>query len=149
MKKHALMTLGLVLLIGVPLSADDKDDATKKDMKKLEGNWNVESVEANGQKLSPDQVGNIKLTIKGNQYNVDLGERKLELTFKIDPTKKPKAIDFTLVMGNEKTETQGIYEVTDDTFKLCRTMEGGQERPKEFAAKEGSGTMLIVYKRQK
>ena len=42
----------------------------------------------------------------------------------------------------------GIYELTGDTYKVCFALPGG-ERPKEFASKPGSKTMLIVMKREK
>jgi uncharacterized protein (TIGR03067 family) len=79
---------------------------------------------------------------------VDLGEQKLELTFTIDPTKKPKAIDVTITMDDKKAVTKGIYEVSKDSFRICRTQEAGKDRPSAFAAKEGSGLAMATYKRQ-
>jgi uncharacterized protein (TIGR03067 family) len=49
--------------------------------------------------------------------------------------------------GNERS-VKGIYELEGDTLKLC-TRDPGQDRPKEFTAKEGSGNTLTVYKRKK
>ena len=71
------------------------------------------------------------------------------MTIKIDPAKKPKAIDFTMAGGGEKAVTHGIYEVSADTFKVCRPTEAGKERPTEFSTKEGSGLAMSSYKRAK
>ena len=42
----------------------------------------------------------------------------------------------------------GIYELTDDSYKVCFGPPGG-ERPTEFASKPGSKVRLIVMKREK
>ncbi len=141
------MAAGLLLASFGPRSdAGDKDDAVKKDMKLLQGTWLMESFEINGKPLPAEKVKSIKVTIKGDRYSVDLGEKSFELTFKIDPTKKPKAIDLTVTMGDEKAVTHGIYEVSADTFKVCRTTEAGKERPTTFSGKEGMA--FAVYKRK-
>ena len=141
------MAAGLLLASFGPRSdAGDKDDAVKKDMKLLEGTWLMQSFEINGEALDADKVKSITVTIKGDRYSVDLGGKSFELTFKIDPTKKPKAIDFTIAKDDKKAVTHGIYEVSADTFKVCRTTEAGKDRPTAFAGKEGMA--YAVYKRQ-
>ena len=139
----------LITIVGQRTSADENDDAVKADMKLLQGVWLMQSFENNGNKLPADQAKTIKLTIKGDKYLVDLGERKFEATIKIDPTKKLKTIDVTMMQNDQKAVTHGIYEVSKDAFKICRTMEAGADRPKEFSTKEGSGTALAVYQREK
>lgn len=141
------MAAGFLLAgLGAHTDAGDKDDAIKKDMKLLQGTWIMESFEINGKPLPAEKVKSIKVTIKGDRYSVDLGEKNFELTFKIDPSKKPKAIDLTMAMGDDKTVTHGIYEVSADTFKICRTTEAGKERPTAFAGKDGMA--YAVYKRK-
>jgi uncharacterized protein (TIGR03067 family) len=140
-----ILITGLVL----PMPAGEKDDAVTKDMKLLEGNWTLHSFTTDGKEVPADTIQNIKLTIKGDRYLVDFGKQKMELTFKIDPAKKPKSIDLVNVKDEKKTVTKGIYEVGADTLKLCRGTESGQDRPAEFAAKEGSKLVIAVYKREK
>jgi uncharacterized protein (TIGR03067 family) len=141
----AILITGLVL----PTPAGEKDDALARDMKLLEGNWSLHSFVANGKEAPTETIQTIRLTIKGNRYLVDFGKQKMELTFKIDPSKKPKSIDLINVKDDKKTVTHGIYEVSADTLKMCRGTESGQERPTEFAAKEGSKLAVAVYKRDK
>jgi uncharacterized protein (TIGR03067 family) len=148
MSRCLLLGTSFFLIWCFAFAGDNKEDAVKKELKLLQGNWEMQSFETNGNHLPDEKVKAIKLTIKDNRYVVDLGEQKFELTFKIDPTKKPKTIDLTMAKGEEKAVTLGIYEITGDTFKICRTLEAGRDRPTEFATKEGSGTGMSVYKRK-
>ena len=142
----AAMTI-LFAALGVAIAGGDSD-AVKKDMKLLAGVWEMQSFETNGNPIPAEKIKAITLTIKDNRYLVDLGEQKIELSFTIDPTKKPKTIDLTMTMGDDKAVTQGIYDLTADTFKICRTLEAGKDRPTAFGTKEGSGTALAIYKRK-
>jgi uncharacterized protein (TIGR03067 family) len=152
MCKRMAMTLAIGLVtagIGARIAGDEKEDAVAKDMKLLQGDWVMQAFENNGKPISAEETKKIKLTIKGDRYLVTIGERKLELTFKIDPAKKPKAIDLTMDQGEKKSVTHGIYEVSADTFKVCRPTEAGKERPTEFSTKEGSGLAMSSYQRAK
>lgn len=67
------------------------------------------------------------------------------MTSKIDPTKTPKTLDQTFTKGGAgagKTSLW-IYELKDDTLKICATAPG-DPRPTEF-----KGNTLQVWKRQK
>jgi uncharacterized protein (TIGR03067 family) len=152
MNGRLLMTAAMAILLGGLLThvpAGEKEDAAARDMKLMQGNWMLHSFVTNGMEVPAEKIQNIRLTIKGDRYLVDFGKQKMELTFKIDPTKKPRAIDLINVKDDKKTVTLGIYEVNADTLKFCRGTESGQERPTEFAAKEGSRLALAVYKRVK
>jgi uncharacterized protein (TIGR03067 family) len=145
-----LLAMAIVILVAsfvVPIPAGEKDDAVAKDLKLLQGNWVLQSFMTKGKDVPADTIKNIKLTIKGHRYLAYFGEKKMELAIKIDPTKKPKAIDFIMAKGDKKVTTRGIYEIKGDTFKLCRGTEAGQDRPTEFTAKEGTGLVIAVYKR--
>jgi len=152
MCKLIVLPITCVLLVGAfgaPGGAGDKDDANKADMKLLQGIWLMQSFESNGNPLPAEQAQKIKVTVNGDKYIVDLGDRQFEATFTIDSTKKPKHIDVTMVMDEQKAVTLGIYDVTKYTFKICRTMEAGRDRPTEFKTKEGSATVMAVYQREK
>ena len=48
------------------------------------------------------------------------------MTFKIDPSKKPKAIDFTAADGSAKGKpSKGIYELDGDTLNLLQPRQRG------------------------
>jgi uncharacterized protein (TIGR03067 family) len=67
------------------------------------------------------------------------------MEFKLDPTKKPKAIDVVL---QDKKTGQGIYSLEGDTLKICHG-ESDDPRPSEFESKEGSRNTVVVFKRVK
>jgi uncharacterized protein (TIGR03067 family) len=63
-------------------------------------------------------------------------------------TQTPKHFDVTISGGPTKGQTfPGIYELTDDTYKLCFLF--GKGRPTAFESTPGSGLMLQVLKREK
>ncbi|HEV2947378.1 MAG TPA: TIGR03067 domain-containing protein [Gemmataceae bacterium] len=155
MQRPYLITLALgsmLLGFGFLTAADDaKQDAIKKDRKKYEGTWRVTSLEINGNKSSDEDAKKITVVNKADGtwiLQVD-GEKITEGTSEIDPTKNPKTIDFMETEGDNKGKiVLGIYELRDDTRKLCYA-EPGRERPSDFSAPAGSGRVLVEFKREK
>jgi uncharacterized protein (TIGR03067 family) len=122
----------------------------------LQGTWRLASAEVNKQAIPLDKLkeGNVVivgiLTIKGDAYSFRLGKTRLEFTFKVDPSAKPRAIDLTACEGPQKGKTyHGIYKVEGDTYTICRNVEPGKERPGDFVTRPGSGLMLTVWTRDK
>src|ERR1700687_5445857 len=147
MKRTILLVFAAVLLI----AADDKkDEAVKKDLEKLQGDWSMVSSERNAVKLADEQVKEYTRTIKDGQITVFVsGKAVVEATFKIDPTKKPKTVDVTYTSGDNKDKTMpGIYETDGDTCKVCFAPVD-KERPTDFEAKEGTDCVVTVWKREK
>lgn len=139
-----------ILLTGSLLAADDpKEDAAKKDREKLAGTWKVTSAERDGQ---PDKRSQNALTTfqADGKFTVKFTDGTGgDGTFTLDPTKKPRAVDYTLNYGPDKGKLhEGIYELEGDTLKICRS-EPGKPRPTEFATKTDSGHMLLVLRREK
>ena len=124
------------------LSAAD----TQKELAKLQGTWRVVSLVRDGVESTAEELKQWPLlTIKGsNYYWGENGGGAGGAVVRIDPTTNPKTINY---QGNEGTVHLGIYEIDGDTLKDCLTTSG--ERPKEFAAKQGSGYQLMVHKRVK
>lgn len=130
---------------------DEKQTAIKKDRKKIEGTWRVASLEVNGNKASEEDAKKITVVNKADGtwiVQVD-GEKVTQGTSEIDPTQKPKTIDFMATEGDNKGQiVLGIYELGDDTRKLCYA-QVGKDRPSEFSAPAGSDHTLVVFKREK
>lgn len=142
----------LLLAAALLIAADQsQNDANKKDLERLQGDWAAVSIIADGHKVPDDDTQSIFRTMKDDQYSVFLFRKVIgKGTFKIDATKKPKTIDF-LPASTAAAKIQpilGIYEFEGDTWKVCHGLPG-KERPKEFAAKEGSGYSLAVWEREK
>ena len=150
---RALITLGIGFACFSLLSAaeDEKQAAIKKDRMKYEGTWRVVSLEANGKKTPEEDVKKITVVNKADGtwiLQVD-GEKVTQGTSEIDPMQRPKTIDFIETEGDNKGKiVLGIYELEDDTRKLCYA-QVGRDRPSEFSAPAGSGHILVVFKREK
>ncbi len=145
--------LALVLAAGLLLAANgQKPDAVKEEMAKFQGAWKAVSIERNGEKAidDDDALKQLTLTVKGDTRTITAGDETVSVgTFKLDPSQKPKAIDITVSKGPlEGKPLRGIYEIDGDTHKICLALEG-DERPKEFTSKAGSGHLLQVFRRAK
>jgi uncharacterized protein (TIGR03067 family) len=139
-----------VLTIGLLVAADADKVDVKKEMEKLEGDWTMVSGQRDGMSVPDELLNEFKRHTKDGVTTVsNSGQVFLKAKIKIDPTKKPKTIDYTIVEGAEKDNTMlGIYEFDGDKIKFC--IGGpGNKRPTEFTAKEGSGQTLSVWKRAK
>jgi uncharacterized protein (TIGR03067 family) len=133
-------------------TADDATDAAiKKERKKYEGTWRVTSLQADGNQSREEDAQ--KITVKNGAdgtWAIIVDDKEVAKgTSKIDPTKKPKTIDFTIEEGNNVGQTYlGIYEIDKDTRRLCYAVPG-KDRPTEFSAQAGSGLTLVSFKREK
>jgi len=143
-----ICTLGLTVIGGPGARADDKADAASE-LKKFQGTWTFESVEAGGTSAPAADFQGITVTFEGDKYAVKKGDQAVEAaTLKLDPSKSPKAFDVTVTEGPNKGAVMlGIYEISGDTLKVCFDPEG-KKRPTEFKAAAGAQT-LVVHKRLK
>lgn len=125
-------------------------DAVKKEMTLLEGEWSMVSGSANGQPMPKEMVKTGKRVAKDGETTISMnGQLYFKAKFKIDPTKKPKTIDYTMTEGPTKGKTHlGLYEIDGDTVKFCFAAPG-KERPTKLESKEGSEQTLSVWKREK
>lgn len=140
------LSLAAALLAALTATAADKD-AAKEELKKLQGTWQLESAETDGKKAAKEKTEKVRVVIKGSKHTVYFDDQPIakDVTFAIDPSKKPKEVTDTLA---KDVQIKGIYELDGDTLKSC-VAPPGKDRPKEFSAKEGSGHTLRVFKRVK
>ena len=144
-----VLLFGCVLALA-PFASARADDDTKKELKALQGTWKVVAAEQDGDPL--DRIIGGTLTIKDNNFTIKTAggtEMKGDLT--LNPSKKPKHIDLAHQEGLLKDKTwQGIYELKDDTLKLCYAeADSEKERPSEFKTLKKSRLLLIEMKREK
>ena len=141
-------TLGLIASGGIGAGADDKADV-EKELKKFQGTWTFESVEAGGKEESAAEFKGMTVTFAGDRFTVKKGDEVIQVgTQKLDPSKSPKSVDVTVTEGLSKGAVMlGIYEISGDTLKVCFDPEG-KKRPTEFKGVSGAQT-LVVHKRVK
>ncbi len=124
----------------------------KTDKDRIQGTWAVVAAEFDGQDVT-ERVGGITAIFKGGR--VDFSTKFLtgdvSITFQLDPTKNPKAIDFTLKSSALAETMKGIYEIKDDTLRFCVPIQKpkDQQRPQELKTAANSSLCLFVMKRQK
>src|SRR5215831_17725748 len=144
-----LCTLVLTASGGTGARADDKADV-KKELKKFQGAWTFESVEAGGKEEPAADYKGMTVTFEGDKFIVKKGDELiLAGTQKLEPSRSPKALDVTVAEGlNKGAHMLGIYEISGDTLKVCFDPEG-KKRPTEFKSASGSQTFVNVHKRVK
>jgi uncharacterized protein (TIGR03067 family) len=143
---RATASLVGVLLLGLVVAR--ADDA--KESALLEGEWSMVSGESGGQAMSAESVKIGKRVAKDGVTTITFGNQTyMAAKYTIDPTKKPKTIDYAVTEGPAKGKTQlGIYEPDGDTVKFCFAAPG-KERPTEFKTAADSERTLSVWKRVK
>jgi uncharacterized protein (TIGR03067 family) len=92
----------------------------------------------NGNTMSPERIGDVKVTISGQQFTTTKSGKVVEeATMTTDPSKQPKTIDLAFTQGEAKGQTLlGIYEITGDTLRIGLSGPG-KDRPTEIANRVG------------
>lgn len=144
MQPVLLVTLAASLLTAAPPTARKPDD-----LKKLQGTWNAVSAQIDGRKFTEDDIPPLSFTIEGNRFTVKDANVVAERgTLRIDNGPRPRTLDATFTAGPDQGKTSlAIYEIMGDTLELC-IAPAGRERPKTFAAPQGSGIRLFVLRHQ-
>ena len=126
------------------------DDAIKKQMALLQGEWWMVSASADGKPMPDPMLRQMKRVCKGDETITTMGGQVfMKAKISIDPSKNPRTIDYQMIEGFSKGKKQlGIYEVDGDTFKSCFGKPGA-ERPTDFTSMPGDGRTLSIWKRQK
>jgi uncharacterized protein (TIGR03067 family) len=145
--------LPVILAAGLLVAAAAaQDETTKKDLGQIQGTWRLVSRERDGKADPAEAIKGVLVTHEGDKFSFTgsaSGSGAMKGTFKLDATKKPKAVDRMPADGPQKGKTlPGIYRLEGDTLTICVSVEG-KDRPTEFATKPNSGLVLAVFKREK
>jgi uncharacterized protein (TIGR03067 family) len=142
MRRRSLILLAAV----VAVAAEGKDDVNARDLKALQGSWQMKKGVHGGTEATAAQAARIKLVISGKTFDFLLadGSSVDKAAFDLDAGQRPARID---LKKGDKT-AKGIYLLDGDTLKLC-VGRPGTERPREFASPAGSPTVFTVYQRVK
>ena len=126
-----------------------QSDAAAKEMEKFQGTWRQIAHERDGVTDPPDERSwDPRVTFAGDTFEVTLadGTTAIRGTYQLDPTREPKAVDWTDTFGPDAGKTfLAIYVLDGDRLVFCAADEG-RERPTEFRA--GPGQDLRVSRRE-
>ena len=137
----------LVVLAGL-LAQPQATDQAKKDLERLQGTWEMAALEVDGKDVGAAKIQDTTLTIKGDKYTVKVKKSVNGCTIRLDPSKKPHAIDMIFSEpGNADKVHKGIYMIEGDTLKICRGLNADQERPEQFATWPNTGYFVVTWKR--
>ena len=120
-------------------------------LKKLQGKWQLAAHEHGAKKAPAKVVAAITLEVSKSNFTtrdgVDVKEDAKVVG--LGAGGKPAPIDLEITAGSDRGKVvKGIWKLEGDTLTVC-TAEPGKERPREFAAREGTGHTLLVFKRPK
>lgn len=142
-------SLCVILFLTLSLSCLSSGDEAKDDAKSINGTWLPSAAELGGENF-PDEVRKtMKLVMDDGKYTLMVGKSPDKGTVKVDSSKKPKEMDITGTEGPNKGKTiPAIYEMTDDTLRICYDL-SGKARPSEFKTAKDTKLFLVTYKREK
>lgn len=141
----------LPLMLSICCFADEaKDEAIKKDRKQIQGNWRIIGLEINGNKAKEEDARKL-MVINGDDGSWKLMSEGKELcrgTSTIDPTAKPKQLDFVITEGSGAgNQYHAIYDLGDKKRKMCFASKN-KERPTDFVSATGSEIILVYFERE-
>jgi uncharacterized protein (TIGR03067 family) len=117
-----------------------RPDAVAEEMEKFQGTWRQIAHERGGVVDPPEERGwEPRVTFSGDTFVVTLADGSIPIkgTFKVDPSREPKALDLTDTFGADVGKTfLAIYALEDDRLIFCAA-DAGQERPTEFRTQPG------------
>jgi uncharacterized protein (TIGR03066 family) len=125
--------------VAIPASAKE---IAELDKKKLQGTWEHVGTETDG-KLVKGKDGWGTVEFKGDNFIMQLGEKKEAVNFLLNATRKLKAIQF----NSDKDLNLFAYELEGDRLRLCQASAG--QFPEEFKTKGIMGCRIEEFKRVK
>lgn len=119
----------------------------EKDLKQLQGTWNIISLDMGGRTLSATSLAGSSITVKGKRFTTIGMGASYEGILSINESTSPKTLDLKFTTGPEKGNTNlGIYELDAAHWRICLST-AAPIRPLDFAAIQGSGIVVEVLQR--
>jgi uncharacterized protein (TIGR03067 family) len=128
----------------IPEPLNEKTGAKPKDnipsdRDAIQGTWSVILAVDSGRTAPPEALRDIRFVITKDKVTMELGGRKQESTYTLNPSTSPKSIDLT-TNGHTKP---GIYDLQGDTLRIC-TSEDTDMRPTAFDSQPDSVNDLVL-----
>ena len=119
------------------------------DLEKFQGKWVVVTLTEQGKAIPAAETNLLEFTINKDVFTVtEKGQTVVQYKIVLDPSKKPKEINYTHLIGENKGNTElGIYQFEKDQIKLCLD-ETRKGRPTVFEGKETEQYSVILLKKK-
>ena len=130
-------------------AGNKSEKAIQRDRRILTGTWNVTSMAVNGSESKKEDAAKFSVVnlADGTWSVLSEGKTLSSGTSTIDPTAKPKTIDFTVTYGGGLGKSfLGIYELNRNRRRMC-FVEDDRPRPTEFASTADNQQILVEYRR--
>jgi uncharacterized protein (TIGR03067 family) len=144
------------LFAALLVAAASPEDPIKKEWKELEGTWTVVATDWLEVRDKDRGKGTVWV-VHDEVVTLRLADKiEMPVPAAIDPVKTPKAIDLfaaepavSKAPGTQPTPVRGIYELKDDTLRICWNALDTTKRPTAFPDKPVRGLALIVLERER
>ncbi len=141
-----------LLAIGVALGATaveaapvPKEIKRNNDKIRILGNWKQEFMSLRGAEKQPETISTFQFDADGKcGISYDNSPRQNDSEYSLDPTSSPGKMKW--LNGTEKTEWRCLYEIENDTLKVC-FIEHNAEVPSVLAT--GKNATIYYLKRVK
>ena len=147
MKAKLQMIVALGLLLAACNRQESPPAASKTDLDRFQGTWNLVSATKDGNVLPQEKVKQTTIVFKGDTFHfpgsAEYATSK-EGTVKLDETKAPKEMD---AISADKEVMLGIYVLQEYGYKVCFAP-AGKPRPTQFTSAPGSGYILQSWERR-
>jgi uncharacterized protein (TIGR03067 family) len=138
-KLASLVTLAaaVICLAFQGSSPGDEDEAVKKELAKLQGEWKMVSGVADGYPVPEEMLSSAKRVCKGDELTVTIGsELIMKAKITLDPSKSPKTIDYQSRGRPKGKSIWGFMRWTE--IRLNRaSLRRAPSGPRNLAAKRG------------
>ena len=136
------------MLLLVFLAPDAPHAAAQKDVGRLDGAWTVTAAEYKGKKM--DRLPIEQVFFAAGKAGDEAAKKKGAGVFKyqLELGKTPKVIKATAADKDKGKGLVGIYEVGEDTLKLC-LVPGGTKPPAGFKTGPDDEAIMLELKRGK
>ena len=121
----------------------------KSDLERMQGTWIVVALTEKGKALPAGELEGLEVVIEMDMLTAfEKGKAIVKCQIKVDSTKKPKAIDLTYLIGDDKGKTEaGIYKIDKEQFTLVLD-EDKKGRPTAFDGKGTESYSVHVLKKK-
>jgi len=138
---------GLGFVVSIPAGGAPRDKDPREE--KLEGTWRQTHAEFDGQDNTEGErpFRNHWMITRDRITIYVKGAHSGAWSYRLDPSRKPAAIDLTTTAGGKDVTYPCIYKLDGDELTVCLQNFPERGRPQSFETKPGSGVGKYVYVR--